>query len=422
MYDVIVIGARAAGAPTAMLLARKGYKVLLVDRLHYPGDSSLANLVQLKGCAALKRWGLLQQVQASNCPPVSQALLQVRRYFLQGEYPPLDGLHQTFCPRRTLLDKILVDAALESGVELREDLVVEGLLTECERVTGIRGRLKSTSALAELQVQETAHVVIGADGKHSLVADAVRAAEYQVRPALSCAYYTYWEGIGPAKAELYYLDREAIGLWPTNDGQIVIFAAYPADEFQAIRGNIEARFWKTVECVPGLAERLRSGRRVERFYGTADLPSFYRRPYGPGWALVGDAGMTIDPLTGQGIGNAFRDAERLVEALDDSLSGRMAFETALARYENERNVDTLPMYELTGGLVAFGPTPGVQQALLAALMNEKNGASWVLGALSGSVPVNELFSPASLLRIIGLKGMFQLLSPISKFANHDLEQ
>jgi flavin-dependent dehydrogenase len=298
MYDVIVVGARAAGAPTAMLLARKGYKVLLVDRAHFPSDSPLANLIQLKGCAALKRWGLLERVLASNCPPVSRATLQIAQYSLQGEYQSLDGIEATICPRRPTLDQILVDAAAEAGAEIRDDLLVEDMLTDKGRGTGVRGRLKSIQRSREIKVEEKATLVVGADGKHSLIARSTQAQEYQVRPVLACVYYTYWEGFGPTNGELYYLTREAIGLWPTNSGLINIFAAYPVSEFQAVRGNIEARFWKTVENIPGMTERLRNGRRVERFYGTADLPAFYRRPYGPGWALVGDAGMTLDPFTG----------------------------------------------------------------------------------------------------------------------------
>jgi len=331
-------------------------------------------------------------------------------YSLQGEYIPLDGIGATVCPRRSILDRILVEAALEAGAEIRGDLVVEKLLVNDGQVTGVSSRLKSIQAAREIRVGEKAALVVGADGKHSLIAKSVQAPEYQVKPVLACVFYTYWEGFGPSNGELYYLTREAIGLWPTNSGLINIFAAYPVNEFQAIRGNIEARFWKTVESVPGLAERLRNGRRVERFYGTADLPAFYRRPYGPGWALVGDAGMTLDPFTGQGIGNAFRDAERLVDALDAGFSGRSTFEAALATYEHERNEDTLPMYEFTEKLAAFSPLPCEQRLLLAALVDKQEGIRRLLGALSGSISLNEFFSPSSLLHIMGMRGMLSTFS------------
>jgi 2-polyprenyl-6-methoxyphenol hydroxylase-like FAD-dependent oxidoreductase len=405
-----------------MLLARKGYKVLLVDRAHFPSDSPLANLIQLKGCAALKRWGLLERVQASNCPPVSKAILQMAHYSLKGEYLPLDGIGATVCPRRPILDKILVEAAAEAGVEIRGDLVVEGVLTDNGQVTGVRFRQKSIQGAREIKVEEKAKLVVGADGKHSLIAKSVQAPEYQVKPILACVYYTYWEGFGPTNGELYYLSREALGLWPTNNGLINIFVAYPVNEFQAIRGNIEDRFWRTVESVPGMVERLRNGRRVERFYGTADLPAFYRRPYGPGWALVGDAGMTLDPFTGQGIGNAFRDVERLVDAVDAGFSGRLTLEAALAIYEHERNEDTLPMYEFTERLAAFGSLLDEQRLLLAALVYKPEGIRRLLGALSGSISLNEFFSPASMLHIVGMRGMLSIFSSRLKQIRANSEQ
>ncbi len=137
MYDVIVIGARVAGASTAMLLARKGYKVLLVDRASFPSDTLSTHQVQLKGVAALKRWGLLDKVLATNCPPTDHASFMISSLTLHGKFPPLGGVESMICPRRTFLDKILVDEAVNSGVELREGFLVEGLTFEGSCVMGI---------------------------------------------------------------------------------------------------------------------------------------------------------------------------------------------------------------------------------------------------------------------------------------------
>ena len=172
MYDVIVVGARAAGSPLAMLLARKGFKVLLVDRASFPSDTLSTHQVQLKGVAALQRWGLLQKVLDSNCPPVGNLDFRQGPYVIRGQYFPLDGLDYILCPRRTVLDKILVDAAVEAGAELRQDLIVEDLVIDSGQVTGIRGRMKSGNA----SVTESARLVVGADGKHSLVARQAQAA------------------------------------------------------------------------------------------------------------------------------------------------------------------------------------------------------------------------------------------------------
>jgi 2-polyprenyl-6-methoxyphenol hydroxylase-like FAD-dependent oxidoreductase len=409
MYDVIVIGARVAGSPTAMLLAQKGYKVLLLDRASFPSDTLSTHQVQLKGGAALQRWGLLDKVLASNCPPCHQATFTTGSVVLQGKYPPLEGVGAVVSPRRTILDKILVDAAVMAGAELREDLLVEGLTTENGKVTGIRGRLKSGGAVRDSEVVEKARLVVGADGKHSLVAREGEAKEYNTKPALTCAYYTYWEGIRLEGGELYMLPQGATGVWPTNAGLAMIYTAYPIAEFEAVRKNIEARFWQTMESLPGLVERVRNGRQAERFYGTADLPAFYRRPYGPGWALVGDAGMTMDPITGQGIGNAFRDAERLAEAIHAGFSGRTPLEAALADYEHQRNEETLPMYEFTSQLGAFLPPSVEQQVLFAAMAQKPEAASRFFGAFTGSMPLQEFFSAGNLFRTLGISGMGRVL-------------
>jgi 2-polyprenyl-6-methoxyphenol hydroxylase-like FAD-dependent oxidoreductase len=237
----------------------------------------------------------------------------------------------------------------------------------------------------------------------------VQAEEYQTKPVLTCAYYTYWEGLPLEGGEMYSLPSGALGLWPTNDGLTIIYTGYPITEFQTIREDIEGRFWRTLEAIPGLAERARNGRQVERFYGTADLPAFYRRPYGPGWALVGDAGMTLDPVTGQGIGNAFCDAERLAEAADAAFSGRMPFEAAMADYEQKRNEDTLPMYEFTAQTASFAPPTVEQLALFAALAKKPEATEHFFGVLTGSIPVQEFFSPSSLFQMLGITGMGRIL-------------
>jgi len=162
------------------------------------------------------------------------------------------------------------------------------------------------------------------------VAKAVQPAKYHERPALTMAYYTYWADVPIAGGDLYGRGPWAIGLWPTNDGLVMSYLAKPVSEFPAFRSNIEASFMSMFDLVPELGQRMRSGRRVEKFVGTADLANYFHKPYGPGWALVGDAGLVKDPITGQGISAAFRDAELLVDALDLGFSGKQPLEAALA--------------------------------------------------------------------------------------------
>jgi flavin-dependent dehydrogenase len=303
-----------------------------------------------------------------------------------------------------MLDKVLVDAAVAAGAELRQDLVVEELVMDRGQVVGIRGRVKTAGSGENKRVEETARLVIGADGKHSLVAKVVSATEYNSQPALSCAYYTYWEGLELDRVELYSIPKAFAGIASTNDGLAMIYTGYPASEFNAIRGDIEGRFWTTMESI-GQAERLLAGRQADRFYGSVDLPNYYRRPYGAGWALVGDSGMNMDPITGQGIGNAFVDVERLVEAVDSWFSGRTDFDTAMSAYEKSRNADTMPIVEFTLQAASFAPPPIEQLVLFEALMHNKKHASQFFGALSGSVSLKEFFATGNIFKIIGPGGM-----------------
>ena len=191
----------------------------------------------------------------------------------------------------------------------------------------------------------TARLVIGADGKHSMVAAAVGAPEYRVKPPLTTAWYTYWEGVDCPGGELYTRGRRAMGAWPTNDGMVMTYVGWPIGEFKAFRADVERNFLATLDQAGDLGERVRAGARAERFRGSPDLPNFFRRPYGPGWALVGDAGLVMDPITGQGIGHAFRDAELLADAIADGLGGRRPPEGALAGYQRERDRATGAIYD-----------------------------------------------------------------------------
>jgi 2-polyprenyl-6-methoxyphenol hydroxylase-like FAD-dependent oxidoreductase len=382
-----------------MLLARKGYKVLAVDRATFPSDTMSTHQVQIAGGIRLKRWGLLDKVVATGCPPAHRVRLEVGPLAIKGTYPALEGVDAVHSPRRTVLDKILVDAAVEAGVEVREGFSVDELLVEDGRVTGIRGKGKGGAP-----VTEKARIVVGADGRHSLVAAVVRPTVYDDKPPLTCAYYTYFAGLPVEGGEMYSRERRAIGVWPTNDGLTLIYTAWPIEEFHRYRADIEGNFLKTVGLVPDLGERVHAARRAERFMGTADLSNFYRKPYGPGWALVGDAGYHKDPITGLGISDAFRDAELLAAAIDAAFSGRKQQDEALAMYEQARNAASKPRYDFTLQLASFAPPAPEQMAMFAALTRNQAAADCFFGALSGSVPMEEFFAPGNLFRILGLGG------------------
>jgi 2-polyprenyl-6-methoxyphenol hydroxylase-like FAD-dependent oxidoreductase len=394
MYDAIVIGSRCAGAPTAMLLARKGRRVLLVDRSTFPSDTLSGHTIQPAGVARLQRWGLLDRVRATGAPFTPRVRFDFGAVVLEGSPTPIDGVSDMVCVRRTVLDALLADAAAEAGAEVRHGFTVKELLWEDDRVVGIRGRDRAGRV-----VEERARIVIGADGAGSFVARAVDAATYHEQPAATICTYSYWRGVDLDAAELYVRPNRFVVAVPTNDDLAIVVAAFPIAEADAVRGDAEVAFGRTLATVPHLASRVRAGERVERFRVASLHDSFFRVPAGPGWALVGDAGCHKDPITAQGMADAFRDAELLADAVDDGLSGDLA--SALRRYQRRRDEAMLPVYEFTCGLahVEAPPPPEVQQ-LVAALEGNAADTARFLGLMAGSVRLEDFFHPHNLDRIM----------------------
>jgi 2-polyprenyl-6-methoxyphenol hydroxylase-like FAD-dependent oxidoreductase len=395
-YDAIVVGARVAGSPTAMLLARKGYDVLLVDRASFPSDTISTHLIHPPGITALQRWGLLDKVVASGCPGIDTYAFDFGPFTLSGAPDP-DGT-VAYGPRRTVLDKVLLDAAVEAGVEVREGFSVESTVHEHDHVIGVRGHGKGSTT-----VTEHARVVIGADGRHSLVAQAVNPSQYHEKPPLLAAYYAYWSGLPmQGRFETYVRPNRGMAAWPTNDDLTVVIAGWPYAEFEANKKDIEGNFFKTYDLAPEFAERLRAGARETRFVGTA-VPNFFRKPYGPGWALVGDAGYNKDFITAQGIHDAFRDAELCVTALDEAFGGTRSFDAAMADYQSRRDAQVLPMYEFTTELATLEPPPPDLQQLLAAIAGNQDAMDGFAQVNGGVTSPAEFFSPASVARMMSVE-------------------
>lgn len=393
MYDAIIVGARCAGAPTALLLARKGYKVLLLDRGAFPSDMPFSNhYVHQTGSARLKRWGLLDALAASNCPPIRTNHFDYGAFSLTGSPVPAEGgVTEAFAPRRIKLDPILVDAAVKAGAELREGFSVQEVLFDDGRVIGIRGHQKNGST-----VTERARITVGADGMFSVVAKAVQAPEYKTGPALEGSWYAYYSGVPMTGWHLWLRPGNVIFAYNTNDNLSLIGVAFAARDLPMVRANIERRHSSVIaQHAPELWERMRAGKRESRYVGGA-IPSHVRKPYGPGWALVGDAGYQKDPCTASGITDAFGSAEWLAEAIDAGLSGRQPLEQALAAYEQTRNQTELPYFDLTTQLAALEPPPAEVQQLLEALRENPEQRSRFFGVLAHTVPVTEFFSPENM--------------------------
>jgi flavin-dependent dehydrogenase len=363
MFDAIVVGAPCGGAPTAMLLARQGHRVLLLDR-----------------------------VLASNCPPIRQLGLDLGDFQLTGGLMPADGVAFGCAPRRTVLDELLVTAAAEAGAEVREGFAATGLTMSDGRVTGIRGHDRDGA-----EIEEAARIVIGADGRNSLVARSVAAAKYNVRPPLCCGFYAYWQA-PPHPAAIHPLPRRVVITFPTNDGLTVSYVACPREDFNHC--DLDRYVADTVGQVAALEEPFRAAARDGRVRGLRDIPNFFRQSYGDGWALVGDAGYHKDPILAQGISDAFRSAEWLAEAVQSGFSGARSMSEVLAEYQCRRDEHLMPMYDLSCMMAALQPPPPEMLALYRALRGNATECDRFFGTLGGTVPVAEYYAPENMQRII----------------------
>jgi flavin-dependent dehydrogenase len=386
-YDVIIVGARCAGSPTAMLLARMGYRVLLLDRATFPSDTLSTHVVHPLGVAALSRWGLLDRLEATGCPPIDTYAYDFGLFTIAGA-PGTADFPVAYCPRRTILDKLLVDAAAEAGAQVREGFTVDEIVVEDGRVVGVQGHSKAGAA-----VTERARIVIGADGRQSRVAAAVRPEQYNEKPPLLASYYSYWSGL-PMKGrfETYIRPQRGFAAVPTHDGLTLVIAGWPHAEMEANKNDIQGNYLKTLALAPEFAERVRGARREARLLGAA-VPNYFRKPYGPGWALVGDAGYNKDPITAQGITNAFHDAQRCAIAVDEALGGARPFDEAMGDYQRVRDEHALAMYEFTCQLAMLQPPPPEMQQLFGAIHGNQEAMDGFVRTNAGTTSPAEFFSP-----------------------------
>jgi flavin-dependent dehydrogenase len=368
-YDVIVVGARPAGAATAMLLARRGHRVLVLDRARRGSDTLSTHAMMRAGVVQLERWGLLDRIVAAGTPPIRRVTF---RY--DDHHVPVDLREPLYAPRRTVLDPILADAAEEAGAEVHFGTRVTRLLTDAGgRVRGVRATRPGGAA-----VDLTAHVTIGADGRNSVVAREVGAEITHAGRAASSALYGYVQDLRTDHdgIEWLYTEGATAGLIPTNHGQHCVFVGASGRRFMSeLRFDLEAAFARILaEVSPETAGRVVTARRVGPIRGFPGVPGWLRRPYGDGWALVGDAGYFKDPQTAHGLADALRDAELLARAIDEAATGRQAWDHALRDYERTRDELSRPLFDATEAIAGFEWTLqelAVQHRRLSAAMQQE---------------------------------------------------
>ncbi|MFG2346786.1 NAD(P)/FAD-dependent oxidoreductase [Streptomyces phaeochromogenes] len=385
MYDVVVIGARCAGSPAAMLFAQQGYRVLLLEKARFPQDTLSSHYIHQPGVALLDRWGLLDELRAAGCQPINHQSYEAPGVRLDGFSLPVDGHRTTYAPRRFVLDPILASGAVASGVEFRESCAVNDLLFEDGRVVGVRYTTPGGT-----EATERARLVVGADGMRSLVARKAGAPNVVEHPRMTCTYYTYWAGV-PAHFELYERPGRWVGVIPTNDDLKLIMAYFPQSEFSDVRTAVEPAFLEAVRTTtPELHERMSAGRRVEQLYGTGHQENYFRKAYGPGWVLLGDAVHHKDSITARGITDAFMQAQSLTEHIGDGLHDDAALKAALKRYENDLTDVFLNFYQ--GALNVAELKPEGRAEMLRSLVGHQELIDRYFSTLSGACSFDDFYN------------------------------
>jgi flavin-dependent dehydrogenase len=360
-HDVVVVGARVAGSATAMLLARLGLDVVVVDQASFPSDTVSTHSIARSRVVQLCRWGLLDGVLDSGAPAIRQVTFNAGGESIRRTIKDKAGVDLVVAPRRYVLDTILAAAAERAGADLRLGVTVTGVLRDgCGRVVGVHGHDR-----AGAPVELGGRWVIGADGLGSRVARLVGAVMVEARPVGGAAQYAYYSGIAWSGIEFFVAERSFAGGFPTHDGEPCIWVCTPTADAKTARRQTGSRveaFDQLLEgAAPRLAERLRKARRTSPVHGMLRQPNQLRQGFGPGWALVGDAGYYRDAITAYGISDALRDAELLAVALDQALRGdaqQQAEEAvALAGYQQERDQALREIFELTCRLAAYPPVP-----------------------------------------------------------------
>lgn len=359
--DVVVVGARVAGAATAMLLARAGLRVLMIDRGEYGTDILSTHALMRGGVLQLARWNVLDRIVDAGTPPVTATTFHLGDEMLRVVIKPKFGVHALYAPRRTVLDRVLVDAAHEAGAEVRFGTRLTALSRAAD------GRIDG--AIIQDRAGRTFHVnakyVVGADGMRSTVGKLVGAQVYRAARHATAVLYGYWPGLPVDGYNWHYGETSAAGVIPTNDGETLVFAGVPAHRWpEMIAGGRFAAFLRILqEAAPVLAEIIRA--RGERpLTGFAGRAGYFRQSWGRGWALVGDAGYFKDPLTAHGITDALRDAELLADALVEGA------QEALADYQRCRDEWSTGLFDITDRIASFEWTLGTVGALLESLSRE----------------------------------------------------
>lgn len=373
--DAVIVGARCAGAATAMLLAREGARVVLVDKGTYGTDMLSTHALMRGAVLQLDRWGVLPEIVKAGTPAVHSTTFSYAHHDVTVQIEPKFGVSALYAPRRTLLDRVLVDAAYSSGVDVRYGYQVDDVRMNT------RGRVTGISALEGGRRRDLeADIVIGADGLYSTIARRVHAPQLVEGRYSAAVLYSYWNGLAADEFRWSFKPGFSTGSIPTNDGATCVFVSVPSGRFASeVGGNATAAYTRLIRQVsPELSERLEASTRVETVRGFGGHRGYIKQASGPGWALVGDAGYFKDPATAHGITDAFRDAQLLADAITKGTPA------AFAEYEATRLDLSRKLFEVTDEIASLAWTDAEVQSLHRAYSTEMAREMRVLAAMAAA--------------------------------------
>lgn len=371
-YDVVVVGGRCAGASLARSLARAGRRVLVLDRSTFPSDRLSTHLLLVKGMYLLQEQGLLDRLTATGLPLADQMRFNFGEMWIDLPARRQEiGVEHVCAPRRTVLDHLLLQGAEEAGAHVRTGTTVDGLVHDGDRVRGVEAHGPAG------RIRATAPLVVGADGPRSTVARLAGAAETRSATS-SCQMFAYWDAVDQPWPEVGICPGHGLGVFPTHDGLTCVGVTLQGDRWPDYRRAPEETIRATLrDRFPTAAERVLRGRPATPFRGTNDLANVVRTPAGPGWALIGDASISSDPITGLGMSDAMHAARLLAECVGDVTGAwdEAGVDEALARYAVRRDEVFLPMFAVAERFSSFDWTAdevpalalGMSQANIAEL-------------------------------------------------------
>jgi 2-polyprenyl-6-methoxyphenol hydroxylase-like FAD-dependent oxidoreductase len=374
-YDVVIAGARCAGGSTAMLLARKGLRVLVVDPMRRGSDTLSTHALMRGAVLQLHRWGVLGAIRSAGTPTIRATTFHYGDEAIEVRIKEQDGVDGLYAPRRTVIDSVLLDAAEDAGAEVVLGCSVVDLLRSPDgRVCGAK-----IAGAGRHEIDVAADVVIGADGLRSRVARIVEAEFEHTASHATASIYSYRQNFGLEGFHWFYNIGAAVGSIPTNGGDTCVFVSLPPARFEDNRKKgLEALYRDVLNDVsPKLAERVAESELSGKLRAFPGTPGFLRRAAGPGWALVGDAAYFKDPLTAHGITDALRDAELLARAVT------AGSDEALAGYQSTRDDLVKGLFDVTDRIASFEWNLDEAKAHHLVLSKEMNAEVELVRALDG---------------------------------------